>query len=425
MKPLASLAAIAALLALASPASASWVRSWSAAPEPPSTARGPFPASPSFAHQTLRQVVRLSAGGERVRIRLTNEFGAKPLLIGAVHVALADAGGAIQAGTDHVVTFDGRGTAVIAAGAPLLSDTVEMEVPALARLAISLYLPEDTGPCTCHATSMQTLYLADGDQTAAPYVAAAPAPPPPVLPAGAPPLPRFPAPRAFLAGVEVDTPGVASTIVLLGDSITDGVGSTTDQDRRWPDVLAARLAARSDSVWGVANQGISGNRILHDGSAQSALARFDRDVLAVPGARYVVIFEGINDLGRGTPMQGPLAAIFGPPEPVSAEQMISGYRQLILRAHARGLKVIGATIAPYGGAGYFSAEGEAKRQTINGWIRNGGAFDGVIDFDQALRDPADPKQMRADYHAGDHLHGSDAGYKAMGEAIDLGLFVPR
>ncbi len=403
------LAAALAAATLAGSAHAEWVRTWSAAPEPPSAARGPFPATPSFHDQTLRQVVRISAGGKRVRIRLTNEYGAKPLAIGAAHLALADVDGAIRPGTDRPLTFAGQPSALVASGAPLLSDPVELDVPALSSLTVSLYVPDDTGQCTCHGTAMQTLYVSDsGDSTTAP-----------ALPA----RPGF-SPRAFLAGVEVDAPAAAETIVLFGDSITDGVGSTVNANHRWPDYLADRLTARGAGVFAVANQGISGNRVLSDGAAQSALARFDRDVLAVPGARYVVVFEGVNDLGRSDP-PAQAASFFGAPEPVTVEGMIAGYRQLIARAHAGGLKIYGATIAPYGGALYWTGAGEAKRAAINAWIRSSGAFDGVIDFDAVLRDPANPTQMRADYHAGDHLHGSDAGYKAMADAIDLGLFKAR
>ncbi len=394
---------------MAAQAHAAWVTTWSASPEPPTQASGPFPATPSFEDQTVRQVVRVSAGGGRVRVRLTNEYGAKALHIGAAHIALAGPDGSIRPSTDHILTFSGAGDATIPAGAPLVSDPVAMDVHALSSLAVSLYLPEQTGQCTCHATSQQTLYIADhGDQTGAPTLPAQPG--------------KFPGPRAFLSGVEVDAAKGAHTVVLFGDSITDGVGSTPNANRRWPDRLAERLA-RQPGNWGVANQGISGNRVLRDGAAQSALARFDRDVLAVPGAAYVVVFEGVNDLGRAAPPPNAPSFFGGAPEPVTAAQMISGYQQLIARAHSKGLKIYGATIAPYGGAGYWSDQGEAMRTAINGWIRRSHAFDGVIDFDPALQDPAHQTQIRAGLHAGDHLHGSDAGYKAMADAIDLKLFV--
>jgi lysophospholipase L1-like esterase len=233
--------------------------------------------------------------------------------------------------------------------------------------------------------------------------------------------------RAFISGVEVETSRPGKTIVAFGDSITDGVGSTVNADRRWPDLLADRLIARKGRIdWGVVNMGISGNRVLNDGAGQSALTRLDRDVLAVPGAAYVIVFEGVNDLGISYGhFTGPRAAAFkslATSAPVTAEQMIAGYRQIIARAHGRGLKVIGATIAPYEGAAYYSEEGEAVREAINQWIRTGGAFDGVLDFDAALRDPADPKRIATPLQAGDHLHGSDAGYEAIAHSIDLALF---
>jgi lysophospholipase L1-like esterase len=204
------------------------------------------------------------------------------------------------------------------------------------------------------------------------------------------------------------------------------VGSTSNANRRWPDLLAERLNTRGGKAWGVINMGISGNQVLNDGAGQSALTRFDRDVLSVPGATYVVIFEGVNDLGLsfGHP-EGPFAEALkslAPANKATAEAIIAGYRQLIARAHSHGLKVLGATIAPYEGAMYYSAEGETQRQAINGWIRTGGAFDTVLDFDKAVRDPAKPTQIAAELQAGDHLHGSDAGYAAMAEAIDLKVF---
>ncbi len=391
----------------ASASQAAWVQTWGASPEPPSAARGPFPATPGFHDQTLRQLVRISAGGHRVRVRLTNEYGTAPLAIGAAHIAIAGEGGAIRAGTDHVLTFGGATSATIPAGSPLLSDPVDLDAPALARLDVSLYLPGDTGPCTCHSTSMQVGWAAGpGDQTAAAALTD----------------PAKLQPRAFLAGVEVDSAKPAKAIVVLGDSISDGVGSTSDANRRWPDHLAERLAKRGGMAFGVVNEGISGNRLLHDGAGVSALARLDRDVLATPGAAYLIVFEGVNDLGLSS-LPPEMAKLFGNAAgPVSADDLIAADKQIIARAHAHGLKVLGATIAPYKGASYWSADGEAKRTAINAWIRDGHAFDGVIDFDSVLRDPADPAQMRAGFHAGDHLHGSDAGYRAMADAIDLRLF---
>ena len=365
-----------------------------------------LPASPSYENQTIRQIVRISAGGQRLRVVLTNAYGDKSLAIGAVHVALAGENGAIQPGTDHVVTFNGGSSAVIPAGAPLVSDPIDLPVPALTSLAVSIYLPDATGPCTCHGTGAQTGYVAAGD------VAGATA-----MPADAAKI-QF---RAFLSQVDVDAAPGAKTVVAFGDSITDGLGSTTDADHRWPDILADRLAARGGVPVGVVNEGISGNRLLHNGAGDSALTRFDRDVLAVPGAAYVIVFEAINDIGLSNPPPA-AAKFFGPGDPVTADDLIGAYKQIIARAHAHGLKVYGATITPYEGVSTFSPEGEAMRQAVNAWIRTSGAFDAVLDFDAAWRDPAHPTQIRDGWHAGDHLHGDDAGYKVLADSIDLGLF---
>jgi|SRR5579875_1679438 len=401
-------------LMLSNPAAgraAEWIGTWGASPVPPSPAAGPFPATPSYANQTIRQVVRISAGGRRFRVRFTNEYGTKPLVIGAASIALADAKGDVEPGSLKPLTFAGNRGVTIPAGAPYLSDPVELDAKPLANLSISLYVPEDTGPCTCHAVGLQTAYVSGpGDFTGKPFT----------------PQSTMQS-RAFLSEVEVEPTGSGKTVVALGDSITDGVGSTVNADRRWPDLLADRLIRRGGRIaWGVVNEGISGNRVLNDGAGQSALARLDRDVLSVPGAAYVIVFEGVNDLGIGYGHpSGPLAARFkalAAGGRVTAEQMIGGYRQIIARAHEKGLKVLGATIAPYEGAAYYSEEGEAVRERINQWIRTSGAFDGVLDFDAALRDPADPKRIAAPLQAGDHLHGSDAGYEAVARSIDLALF---
>jgi lysophospholipase L1-like esterase len=373
---------------------------------------GPLPPTPSFANQTIRQVVRISAGGSRVRVRFTNEFGTKPLAIGAAHIALADEKGNVQAGTDRTLTFGGKASTLIPTGAPMLSDAVDLPVKALSTLSISLFVPEDTGQCTCHPVGMQTAYVSEpGDFTKQTFT----------------PKDKT-VTRAFISGIEVDTAAPTKTIVVLGDSISDGVGSTNDANHRWPDLLAERLTARDGkSAWGIVNMGISGNRLLTDGAGQSALARFDRDILAVPGLSYVIVFLGVNDLGisYGKFESGPMAAFFKSqqgPNKATAESMIAGYRQLIERAHAKGVKIYGATIAPYEGAFYYSDEGNAVRESINKWIRTGGAFDAVLDFDAAFRDPAKPTQMATPLQSGDHLHGSDAGYQAVAKSIDLSLF---
>ena len=407
-----SAAALALTVLAAIPCEAAgWTATWGAAPLPPSPAMGPFPATPVFVNQTIRQVVRITAGGDRIRIRFTNEYGTQPLLIGAARLALADAAGNIQAGTERPILFAGQPSALIPARSPYLSDALDFPVKPLTRLSISIYLPGDTGPCTCHAVGMQTAYVSDsGNFTSGGFT---------------PKQTVFV--RAFLSGVEVLARRPTRAIVVLGDSISDGVGSTPDANRRWPDLLAERLAARKgDAAWSVVNMGISGNRVLNDGAGESALARFDRDVLAVPGAAAVVVFEGVNDLGIGLgEFQGPMADVFRslvPEHKPDAESMIAGYRQLIDRAHARGLKVFGATIVPYQGAPYYSAAGEAVRQQINAWIRTGGAFDAVLDFDAVVRDPAQPTQIAGPLQSGDHLHGSDQGYAAIAKSIDLNLF---
>ncbi|HEU4616500.1 MAG TPA: SGNH/GDSL hydrolase family protein [Gammaproteobacteria bacterium] len=383
-----------------------WIGTWGASPLPPSAANGPFPGSPTFMNQTVRQIVRISAGGDRVRLRLSNEYGSRPLVVGAARIAIVDDKGAIKAGTERAVTFGGKPSVTIPSGAPFVSDAIDLAVQPLASLSISLYFPEDTGPCTCHATGMQTAYVSmPGDFTSGAFEPA-----------------QTIQSRAFLSGVEVATRGPAHVVVVLGDSISDGVGSTVNENRRWPDNLAARLVERRGrGAWGVVNEGISGNRVLSDGAGESALTRFDRDVLAVPGATHVVVFEGVNDIGIAFGARRPGFNLPAGPE-LTADSMIMGYRQIIARAHEHGLKVYGATIAPYEGAAYYSDKGEAVRSAVNDWIRKGGEFDGVIDFDAVLRDPNHPTQIEASLHAGDHLHGSDAGYRKMADAIDLDLF---
>jgi lysophospholipase L1-like esterase len=400
------------MMAMSRPSDAAgWIASWGAAPLPPGPAMGPFPATPTFSDQTIRQIVRLSAGGSRIRIRFTNEYGAKPLLIGAAHVALADARGAVVPGTERVLSFAGKPTIRIPAGSPFLSDPVDFPVKNLSYVSISTYLPEDTGQCTCHTVGLQTTYVSDTGN----FVAGEFAPS------------QTNSMRAFISGVAVYSAVPARTVVVLGDSISDGVGSTPDSNRRWPDLLAERLATEhGPETFGVVNMGISGNRLLNDGAGQSALARFDRDVLSLPGVAYVIIFEGVNDLGISFgQFRGPLADVFKglvPQSKSTAEPMIAGYRQLIDRAHGKGLKAFGATIAPYEGADYYSPEGEAVRQQINSWIRTGGAFDAVLDFDAVLRDPDRPTQIAAPLQSGDHLHGSDLGYEALAKSVNLALF---
>jgi lysophospholipase L1-like esterase len=383
-------------------APARWIGSWAASPAPPMTATANNrPITPSFNNQTIVQVVRISAGGQRLRLRLSNEYGQHALAVGAARVALVTPAGALIPGSERTLRFSGGTSASIPPGAPLLSDPVDLATQPFARLRISLYFPGETGPCTCHAQGLEPVAVAAGDATANP----------PPTPAPAPAAPQY---RAFLSAVEVETAAPAAPVVVtFGDSITDGARSTMSTNNRWPDWFANRLAERfKGRAAAVNNAGIGGNRVLSEGAiaafGQNALMRFDRDVLAVPGATHVVVLEGVNDLGM--------------PDRPTAEQLIAGYRQLIARAHAHGLKILGATILPYGGAAYYSTQGDAERGKINTWMRTGHEFDGVVDFDAAMRDPAKPERMQAALQSGDWLHPNDAGYKVMGEAVDLSLF---
>ena len=384
------------LLVLASaPAQAqSWSRSWMAAPLVSRTAPE---KRPDLSDRTLRQVVRISTGGDRIRLRLSNEMSTRPLLLGAVHVALAGANGETLPGTDRVVTFNQAQGATIPARAPLLSDPIAMPVKPLARVAISIHLPQGAPDATVHSYSAATGWTAPGDQTAATSLTDA-------ATLGS---------RVIITGVEVENRKLARTIVTLGDSITDGVRATPDSDRRWPDLLAERLQRGGTTLTGVANAGISANRLLSEGDGYNALARFDSDVLAVPGVSHVVILEGVNDLGAAARDQQPML----PPAAI-----IGAYRQMIARAHDRGVKVILATILPYKGAGYWSAAGEASRVAINDWIRTNREADGYVDLAQAIADPADHARMARAYDVGDALHPNDAGFRVMADAIDLSLF---
>ncbi len=374
-----------------------WVGTWGASPQQPVTA---FGSAPSFTNQTVREIVRISVGGERFRVRLTNEFGTQPLLIGAAHVAISAGGAAIKSGTDRVLTFSGHSSITVPPGAAVLSDLVHLKAADLASLAISIYLPQTTGPATWHLEGKQTAYIVLGDATGASDLGASA---------------TTSTARFFLSGVEAGSFERKSAIVTFGDSITDGTRSTVDTNHRWPDRLAERLAASGDDDTGVVNEGISGNRILHDNAGPNALSRLDRDVLATPGVRFMTVLLGINDIGFGG---------FIPTEAVTADDIIGGYRQLIARAHSRGIRIYGATLTPFDNVGspYFSAAHEVERQAVNAWIRTSGEFDAVIDFDKVVRDPNNPSKLLPAFDSGDHLHPSDAGYKAMADSINLKLF---
>jgi lysophospholipase L1-like esterase len=371
------------------------------APAPAAGGGGRGVAPPATVNdQTLRQIVRTSVGGSRVRVVLSNAFGTAPVQIGGGSVALRDTDAAIQPATSKTLLFAGSPTATILAGATLVSDPVDMALAPLSDLAIDLYVPGDLGvspsPVTTHNGALQTNYISEsGNHVGEATMTAA----------------LRPGSWFLIARVEVTAPAATLALVAFGDSITDGSRSTIDTNSRWPDVLARRLAARKGPGVAVLNAGIGGNRVLGDGAGISALARFDKDVLMQTGVTHVVVMEGINDIGIARSNPSP-----------SAADLIAGHKQLIERAHARGLKIYGATLTPYEGAAYFTPEGEAKRQALNEWIRTSGAYDGVIDMDKATRDPAAPTKFLPAYDSGDHLHPGDAGYKAMGDAVDLALF---
>jgi lysophospholipase L1-like esterase len=379
-----------------------WVGSWAASQQVPETQNSLDPQL--LRDATLRQIVHLSVGGDQLRVRVSNAFGTEPLHLTAVHVArpVSAAGAAIDAASDTQVMFNGSSDVMIPAGAEYLSDAVAFPVAALSSLAISIHFDRPPMGETGHPGSRATSYVARGDLVSAVS------------------LPDAKTVEHWyqVSGVDVTSSVQAGAVVTLGDSITDGHGATTNENDRWPDVLAARMQAeKSTRMLGVLNEGIGGNRLLLDGLGPNALARFDRDVLAQTGVRAVIVLEGVNDLGTLTRDHD-----------VSAEEhralvrKIEGaYSQMIERAHAHGIRVMGATILPYSGSKYYhpGPESEADRQAINAWIREVGHFDAVVDFDKLTRDPAHPDHLLPAYDSGDGLHPGPGGYKAMGEAIPL------
>jgi lysophospholipase L1-like esterase len=388
-----------------------WVGTWATA------AQATMPGSVDhFRDQSLRLIAHVSAGGERLRVRLSNTFGSQPLAIGAAHVARRATGADTIVGSDRVLKFHGKSTIVIPAGSQIFSDPVDLALPPLSDIAVTLYFPEETAATTAHALALQTNYIAAGDATGTAH---------------------FPASRTlsawpFLTGVDVRASSQSAAIVAFGSSLTDGDGSTPDANHRYPDLLAQRLSG----AFGVLNEGIIGNRLLHDSprSAQSpfgpllgeaGLRRFDRDVLAQSGVEYVLIGIGVNDI------LFPSFPFTPPEEQVSSDDIIAGYRQLIARAHAKGVRALGSTIPPFEGATFegfglalqlYTPERERTRSTVNEWIRKSGEFDGVADFDRAVRDPGHPTRLLPAYAAEDHLHVNDAGNAAQVRAIAPELF---
>lgn len=374
-----------------------WVGTWATAPVPASSNDGPF----GTVDRTYREIVHVSLGGPQFRVVLTNEFGTEPLTVAAAAVAPAGENGSIDPAASHVLTFAGKSSVIIPAGAMMISDPVAMNLPQLSSLAVSIFLPAQTiTRGTLHWFANQTNYTVAGNAVSVPTLV----------------QPQASRSWYFLKGVQVAANAAAASVVTFGDSITDGAASTPDKNARWPDVLAQRLLSRNSAQpLGVLNEGIGGNRILNDGAGPNALSRFDRDVLAQPGVKYVIILEGINDIGRGTRNPKPQS------DAVSAEQLIAAMQQMTERAHLHGIKVICATLTPFAGAGYQTPEGEAIRTALNQWIRTNHDTDGVIDFEKATQDPANPAVYLKANDSGDHLHPSNAGYSAMGNAIDLKL----
>ena len=385
--------------------SQTWVASWGASQQIPE----PQNALPSddLRDSTLREIFHLSVGGSALRVHISNAFGREALHVTSVHLArpVSISSPQIDPATDHVLTFDGKQDVTVPPGAEFISDAVVFPVAALSDVAVSFHISEPPTQQTGHPGSRATSYFVHGDLTGAP---------------------TFPEPGHvdhwyMISGIDVQTTPDAASVAILGDSITDGHGATTNGNDRWTDVLAARLQANpSTRAVGVSNEGIGGNHLLINGLGPNALSRFDRDVLAPAGVRWVIVFEGVNDLG-GLTRTGEVPAA---EHAALVEQIIAAYEQMIARAHAHGLRIYGATITPYVGSGYYhpGPTNELDRQAVNTWIRAAANFDGVIDFDAVVRDPEHPERLLPAYDCGDHLHPSPKGYKAMGEAIPLSFF---
>jgi lysophospholipase L1-like esterase len=393
-----------------------WVGSWSCSPVPALSQAPPLPPGmkppegdslftipPPVANATVRMIVRGTAGGDKVRIRVSNFYGKTPLQVGAAHIALREAGSGIKSGTDRALTFSGQPSIAVSPGAIALSDPVALSIPPNTYIAVSMYFPEPAPEKrTVHFNAVEDAYIVPGDATGQAKLESA----------------RSAKWAYFLVGADVAGAANRGTVVAIGDSITDG-GSL-----RWPALLATRLFTQKKN-YGVLNQGIAGNRILGHGEDDfsaifgvNALARLERDVFGQPNVKYLILYEGINDIG--------LPGAFGAPgPPVTPAQVIAGMRQVIARAREHGLVIYGATLAPFEGTvlpGYYTPEKEVTRQAVNQWIRTAREFDGYLDFDKALQDPAHPARLKPEYDSGDHLHPNDAGEKAMSEAIDLSRF---
>lgn len=395
---LAALASVAAQSPAAKSAPVPWVGTWATSPFD----GDPWNGVPTLVDSTLREIVHTSIAGKALRVRFTNEFGAEPLRIGGATIALSTAVSGIDTASLHALTFGGAPSIVIPPGAEVLTDPVAMATPAFTNLAISLYLPlQQVSDVTVHSSAQQDNFIATGNHVREASLASSV-----VVPSW-----------YFLKGIDVEPASAhAAAVVAFGDSITDGALSTENANHRWPDYLATRLQGNPPTAnLAVLDEGIGGNCILIHCVAPNSLARFDRDVLSQAGVKYVILLEGINDIGR----------LHEPNQPdykLTTEDLEQGLAQLVARAHEHGIKVIGATLTPYKGAGYFTETGEQIRQAVNHWILTSGVFDGTVDFDKATGDPANPLMFGAQFDSGDHLHPKDAGYAAMAGAIDLTLF---
>lgn len=404
--------AIATLPAAQGAEEGAWITTWAATPAPrwSDELPAPFGVPEVLENQTVRQVARISVGGGAVRVVLSNAYGAKPLTIGAGSVGIAGKDGSVDEATVKPLTWGGKSSVVVPAGAPILSDPVDLQAKALSDVSVSIFLPKKTALSSVHWDGVQTAYISSpGDFTKdATFKADS------TLKS-----------RLFLSDILVDAAPDSRAIVFFGDSITDGNCSTPDANNRWPDLVAKRLQEANHTDVAVVNEAFSGNRVLTDGMGINALARFDDDVLSHPRLSTVVLMMGINDIG----WPGENAVTPDDKEP-TAEDIITGYKQLIDRAHGRGARIVAATLTPFTDTfkglpaeGYYTPEKETTRLAVNEWIRNGGGFDGVIDFDKVMEDPARPGYLRDDFDCGDNLHPNDAGYKAMAEAVDLDLLL--
>jgi len=393
--------------AIAAPA---WVATWQASPQPVWGSDFMFPTHlPAvLKDQTVRQIARISVGGQRVRIVLSNAYGIEPVTVGKATVARTTVDGSVAGDSMQAVLFNGQKRAVILPGASLLSDPVAMHVTPLSQVAVSFHLPDATAVRSFHWDGRQTGWLVPGDQTESTRLRMS--------------SQETTTARPLLSGIQVETDSPARAVAVIGDSITDGATASLDKDSRWPDFLAARLAPGGVAVL---NAGISGARLLSDGMGVNALARLDRDVLSQPGVQSVVVLLGINDIAW------PGTAFARKAKRPSLDDLTLGYRQLIDQAHARGVRVVGGTLPPFEGAlpntpldDYYNVDNDALRQALNAWIRSSGAFDAVIDFDAVLRDPSHPARLAAPFDSGDRLHPGDEGNRAMANAVDLDALLP-